>query len=320
MGEFLGKLKVESCGCTAFVPSLCIGLDMAWHGGSKKDPASQQDVVLAVSRTSISETPELQILRLRLVDRDPEARQLLKAVSDASEAHCSSNLRLFIGVDAPLQAKQRPDQRWTYRASDRALSEGRMAVDRRQGGSLGWHPKLQPGYPIPPRVQALVNGLQSAELARIWQPQCNGAQGILLESFPSEALWSARTKGLYPISMAAEVKAYKKQRGQWLEASRVRSLVETVLLPLGGFLAIPTMWASLVEQLIDWLLSDPNWEQEGRYRGGKGLDDAVDSAICLLIALCASEGNAHAWFDPEHPEDGHIVGPGSLDLFKCLGL
>jgi hypothetical protein len=119
--------------------------------------------------------------------------------------------------------------------------------------------------------------------------------------------------------MAAEVKAYKQQRGLWLEASQVRNLVETVLLPLGGFLARPTMWASLVEQLIEWLLSDPSWQEEGRYRGGKGLDDAVDSAICLLIALCASEGNAHAWFDPEHPEDGHIAGPGSLDLFEGLG-
>ncbi len=315
MGDYQGNLKLEACACTAFVPSMCVGLDMAWYGGSKKDPASQQDVLLWVHRTSLSETSALQIRRLKLEHRDPEAAQLLDAIGCLCPREDFNDVPFFMGIDAPLMAEQRAHQKWTYRASDHALSQGRMAVDRRQGGSRGWHPRLQPGYPIPPRVKALVEGLQMALSARVWTPHVEKERGILLESFPSEALWSARTRGLYSVSMVDGVKAYKQQRGRWLEASEVTHLVRTVLLPLAGFLEEPKVWVAIVGQLMEWLLTDSSWQVQGRYQGGKGLDDVVDSAICLLIALCASEGRAHAWFDPEHPEDGHIAGPGPVDLF-----
>ena len=68
----------------------------------------------------------------------------------------------------------------------------------------------------------------------------------------------------------------------------------------------------MVQKLICLMLQRKDWGKDGNYRGGKLLDDVVDSAICLATALSYANGFAHVWYDPENPDDGHIIGPGAL--------
>ena len=90
------------------------------------------------------------------------------------------------------------------------------------------------------------------------------------------------------------IKSYKKQQGKLLSASNVENLVGDVLL-------------SSFEQLTGLPNHSPT-----NYRGGTLFDDVVDSAVCLATALSYANGIAHVWQDPENPDDGHIIAPGTL--------
>jgi hypothetical protein len=127
--------------------------------------------------------------------------------------------------------------------------------------------------------------------------------------------------GRYPAAVtAAVVKAYKQQGGSHLTAGQVEELVRRVL---GGFSADsgrPNQWDCLVADAVAWMLADGTWQTNpGEYRGGKLLDDVVDSMICLATAVGYAHGLAHVWQDPAQPGDGHIIGPGKLDHLLRAG-
>lgn len=305
---------------------LCIGLDVAWFGGSAGDRDSRYDCLAWACLTPGGGTGRPWsggLERVALPDRDPRGDRLLGAIDVLLETHGAAG-RVVFAVDAPVQASPRPrlgvrpasPKRGEVqpRACDRYLGRCLKAIDRAAGGSGGWHPNVQPGAPLPPRVMNLLSGLRQRGFS-LWTEADRGAIKLVIECFPAEAIWAMRRLGRYPPSATAErVKEYKGQRGTHLTSQQVRDRVRLVL---GGFAADsgdPGHWGRLVDDAVARMLADRTWQPDpGKYRGGKLLDDVVESLICLATASSYAHGLSHVWQDPDDPDDGHIIGPGRLD-------
>lgn len=115
--------------------------------------------------------------------------------------------------------------------------------------------------------------------------------------------------GQFAALDSADVKGYKKLKRARLSEPEVRNLVHKVLDEFA--ICHPHGWPTIVERAIDWLLADDTWKTpEDTYRGGKLLDDCIDTTIALATALSYANRSAHVWQDPNDEEDGHIIGPG----------
>src|SRR5260370_10662581 len=113
---------------------------------------------------------------------------------------------------------------------------------------------------------------------------------------------------------AAQVKCYKAQEGSNLSAQQVADLTHTVLDGFAVDSGHEGGWEILVEHAIGWMCADATWRTApDQYRGGKLLDDIVDSMICLATALSYLHTPHHVWQDSNRPDDGHIIRPGCLD-------
>ena len=259
---------------------------------------------------------------MSLVDRDSDARLTGDAIFELLEQNKDMYERVVFAVDAPLQAKHRHNLPVRQslpvkgsverRACDEVLSRSRIAMDKEAGGARGWHPNIQPGAPVAPRINALINRLKPD--FEIWTPEKAGSDKLVIECFPAEAIWAANRLGWFGGDSSAEqIKSYKKQKGKLLNESQVVELVKKVLGPFEKVYEIG-LWRNLVDQLLESILDDEQWKKDGMYPGGKMLDDVVDTMLCLAVAIAYSNGTAHLWFDEEVPDDGHIIGPGRSDV------
>jgi len=301
---------------------LCIGLDIAWFGGSANDANSRFDCLASLIVAPGNQASNLTLTRICLQDRDPEADLLLEAVAGVLDTHREVDQIVF-ALDAPIQAASReqlPERgpnpaagTIERRACENFLSENRQTIDTVAGGANGWHPNIQPGAPLAPRVKFLLAGLieQGFEL---WTPGTSSVSKLAIECFPAEAIWAAkRMNGFRGDLTATHVKAYKNQKGIGLTGEQVERLVHDAL---DGFAALSgdsERWDVLVEATLRWMIADQTWQRDGLYRGGKLLDDVVDTMICLATSLSYAKHGAHVWYDPQHPDDGHIIGPGHQD-------
>jgi len=290
------------------MPTLCIGLDVAWHGGSKRNRDSQYDCIISV--IADGGDLELNCERVALINRDPDALLVRDAIlKRLHEAKANAVEQVVVAIDAPLQTTQKfppAGQKRAYRACERHLNNCRKEIDQKVGGSKGWHPNLQPGIPLAPRVETLLKELQNQNF-EIWSKD-HFSKRLIVECFPAEAIWSAKRLGHYKDSVDASfIKKYKNQKGKDLSNAEVRRIAKDVM---NAFQFVSDEWPSLVEQITTWLLEDVTWLRNGYYRGGKLLDDVIDSMISLGTALAYSSGKAHVWQDPLDPDDGHIIGPG----------
>lgn len=294
---------------------LCIGLDIAWYGGSKGKPDSQYDcLVSAIYDPNADEVP-LVIKPIKLIDRDEKAEHIFCEIKKVIEDD-GVGLNVVLAIDAPLQAisKVPKGRKKARRTCEDVLSNGRQGIDRLMGGACGWHPTIQPGIPLPPRVENLVHKLKELKM-RCWSPENSEHSKLIIECFPAEAIWAAKRLGGYLDLSADVVKVYKKQQGEKLLDGNVRSLVTNVLLnSFENLTGLPDQWKKMVRnELIHQMLSRKDWRNiDGSYKGGKFLDDVVDSAICLATALSYANGTAHVWHDLNNPNDGHIIGPGLM--------
>jgi hypothetical protein len=305
--------------------TLCIGLDLAWFGGSANDPWSKFDC-LATARldaegrllcTEIQRVPS----KKGKGNENPDASQLATAIRSLVSG-VNRSARVVLAVDAPLQAKatglppRTPVPRKgsvKRRACDIELDRRRKVIDKNAGGSDGWHPNIQPGAPLVARVQHLLEGLRKE--FQLWTNEHTSEQQTIIECFPAEAIWAAKRQGHYPTHFtAARAKAYKAQKGCSLTAEQVRAVVEDALLT--AFTSITETseeWEQMVSHIVHWLLNDDKWKTGVRYCGGKMLDDVVDAAICMATAISYAKGHHHVWQDRKNPDDGHIIGPGLMD-------
>ncbi len=152
----------------------------------------------------------------------------------------------------------------------------------------------------------------------LWTEADRAAARLVIECFPAEAIWAMKRLRRFEGSLtAAEVKCYKEQRGKALSAQQVADLTRTVLNGFAADSGDRAVWIALVEHAINWMYSDATWRiAPDKYRGGKLLDDVVDSMICLATSLSYAGGRHHVWQDPIRPDDGHIIGPGNLDALQ----
>jgi Protein of unknown function (DUF429) len=312
----LGPLLPRALGLQSEGQYLCIGLDMAWFGGSKGRPDSQHDCLVWSVSDPQAKVVELCINTVKLVDRDPDAEQIFCEIKSVIEK-CGEPLNVVLAIDAPLQGVRAvPNGRQKVRRfCEERLSAGRQAIDREMGGARGWHPTIQPGIPLAPRVQKLMAKLENQLNMQCWSPELAAPSRLIIECFPAEAIWAAKRLGGYSLHPTGDaVKAYKKQQGKILSATEIESFVTGVLLnSFEQITGMPDLWPVMVRSLISQMLRREDWgSKDGRFRGGKFLDDVVDSALCLAAALSYANGKAHVWYDPENADDGHIIGPGQM--------
>ena len=311
----------------SFGSVLCIGLDIAWFGGSANNPDSQYDCLAAVHllpARNPAERAKCTFARIRLDERDSDAKQLLQGLADLLHAHPGVG-RIVLALDAPLQAAARDDLparkalstpgTIKRRACENYLSEHRQRVDTAAGGSGGWHPNIQPGAPLAPRVISFLEGLNKLGFEP-WTQQNQLSRRLVIECFPAEAIWAAKRLGRYADAVpVSQVKAYKNQGKALLTAERVRTLVLDVVDAFAEASGDIQVWSKVLDAGLSWLLADDTWKSNDPrlFRGGKLLDDVVDSLICLATSLSYVHGQSHVWQDPNHTNDGHIIGPGRLD-------
>ena len=152
----------------------------------------------------------------------------------------------------------------------------------------------------------------------MWTKADCRAPKLVIECFPAEAIWAMKRLNRFEAALTAlEVKAYKGQAKRSLTARQVADVTRTVLDGFTFDSGRGAVWTILVDHAIEWMCSDKTWvDSEDNYRGGKLLDDVVDSMICLATSLSYAHGRYHVWQDPERCDDGHIIGPGSLDLLQ----
>lgn len=304
-------------------PVLCIGLDVAWFGGSRNDRHSRYDCLASTVLGDEAAHGHLELRRVALgTGRDPEAKQTLQAVRELIDSYDGIGQVIF-AIDAPIQARDRPQlgvrlgggrSPVERRAAENWLSAHRQEIDRSAGGAGGWHPNIQPGAPLATRVIHLLNGLVDCGF-ELWTADRRNASRLVIECFPAEAIWAARRfEGFRPELTAPCVKAYKKQNRTQLGRDQVETLADNVLHGFATPTGNPPLWESLRQRALEWMLADGAWQtRDGQYRGGKLLDDVVDTMICLATSLSYAGRCAHVWFDPDDLDDGHIIGPGFRD-------
>jgi hypothetical protein len=303
-------------------PTLCIGLDIAWFGGSKKDPNSRYDFIAIVLVDSQMKVTDVEYLRVPLIAHDLDAKQTAAALNRLIKKYDLEGRRIVIAVDAPLQAEPRnlPVRKFVpgkgevqRRACEEYLSCKRMGIDVAKGGANGWHPNIQPGAPLAPRVQNLLTELDSN--FKLWTREKAEHKKLIIECFPAEAIWAAKRIGWFPPDInAIQAKAYKNQKGKQLTAQEVTDLVETILLPFAKVCGENHWKDHVVTKVIEQILRDnvDRWKTGEHFSGGKLIDDVVDSMICVATAIAYATNNAHVWQDLNHPDDGHIIGPGNM--------
>jgi hypothetical protein len=307
-----GPNEIVPCptGYKAFEPTLCMGLDIAWFGGSKGDPYSQYDCLVSAV-TKVGQKTTLQFDRIKLVGRDPDAAQIAGAIANRVVSACDVR-RVLLAIDAPLETAQEIPTagRKAYRGCERHFIECRKSIDRAAGGSSGWHPNVQPGVPLAPRIKELLKRLQGDNF-KLWSEENSEYKELVIECFPAEAIWAAKRLGHYANSLTAfTAKAYKNQNGISLSEAQVRKCVDDAI--RDAFAFVSCEWRRLVDQLLARMLEDATWQRGELYRGGKLLDDVVDSMISFSTALSYANGEAHVWQHRERQDDGHIIGPGSF--------
>lgn len=308
-------------------PVLCMGVDFAWWGGSRGDRASMTDtIVYAVCGGGCEDRMHIQRVDLAASFRkdaplteancDPDSRLLIDTFAQIIAHH--EDLPVILAVDAPLLALQRPHLPVRSRASIRGTMERRQADNALQAGCLAdksdWRRlcNIQPGAPICARVLALTQALNDELGFHVYGIE-NSSSRLLVECFPGEAFWSLGVLGHYADLTFDEVTAFKRSLPDsgWLAWPRIMNAVYCALSGFRPLINDKSMFDRWLADLTVALLSDSMiTAPDGNIaRGGKALDDMVESVASFFIAVCLALDRAHIW-EGSDPNDGHIIGPG----------
>lgn len=301
-------------GTTVPVRALCMGLDLAWFGGSRNDPDSRYDCLAAMLVDPLAGTTRMFMERIPLEQGDVDGQALVAAVDDILHRSSIGQDPVILALDAPLLAASEVPlgRQKAWRRIEHVFTEARRTLDASVPKDPGWAPVLQPGVPIPSRVLSIRGVLSSNRGFRPWMPEEAQLSGrLFFETYPSGTLWMARRQGGYSGRDAREVRGYKKLRGRTLTGVALEALVTGVLAPLSGVLSADRIWREFIDYLLCWMVQDSKLQCLGGYRGGKLVDDVIDAALCLAAAMGYLFGDVLAFVDPEYPEDGHILIPGA---------
>ncbi len=312
---------------------LCIGLDLAWFGGGALNAQSQSDLFSMVTLDLKSKTySDYCYVRVPLSEHrvkddphancDPDAHATIQHLQNAiAERNIPA---VLLAIDAPLVA--RPHERIEFlskrekkgvqqRVCEAVLREGIRGTSQR------WKPQIQPGRPLCKRLVRLRDHLIACGFSIF----PNQSEKMLMECFPSEAIWSGfqltietqwksfKDYGNMPLD-SVDARAYKNAKGQTrLPLAEYAKLVIQALSVIAHTNGLGArLWNQLIVDVIKQLAADGDFLYDGSEfgRSGKKLDDVVDSVLSLATSTAFAVGTAHVWMDADH-EDGHILGPGN---------
>jgi len=317
-------------------PILCLGIDVAWWGGQRKKPESQQDTIVY---TTIKEgdAADLTFHPVNLSGSanprgsdptepnfDSDGKLLGNAVSSIIGSQRGSCSRCLLALDTPVEAAYRPKQPARIKAGKKGQKTGaeRRQCEReleaykkgllKKFARTGWNSslKIQSGSPISPRMRCLLQLAQKDGFS-FWRKGCPACERQLIEIFPSEAIWSLGIQGRYANASPSKVRAYKKPKPRRISR---REAKEQAMVTLSGFKELFNLpftsrlpvqrW---IEQIADHACDVSLKRGDSIVSKGKGFDDPIESGIALLTGIAFLIGVYHAWGDGS---DGTVVGPG----------
>lgn len=308
--------------------TLCIGIDVTWWGGSPRKRSSQWEhlvsAVLEDPCTFSIEAVDLGGARNpdgRMPDQpnfDKDGKLLVDAISQILERHPRVQ-RCIVALDAPLEAAFRPGQLKRVKAVARGERAGSVRRECEQvlaqyAGGLSapeqrsWNRdlKIQSGSPIAPRITSIIAQMQSLGFRVLRKAVDADSSRVLIEIFPSAAIWALGVLGCYRSATSEAVREYKKGSGG-------RS-VEPAGRPLAGFLELlatcplpPGTLPRWVEQLAAAAAQDSGCVPARTGSRDKSFDDLIESGLAFLTAVAFSQDCFHVWGGGH---DGAIVGPG----------
>ena len=327
----------------AGLPTLCIGIDVAWWGGSRNKSVSQRDTIVAgliceniavplsIEPVELKGAPNDRGSEPTEPNYDRDGQLLIEAIDRVLNRYMGRYDDCVLALDAPLEARCRrgqPPRKKAVRKGDRMFAERRACEDAlsrymsADPANAPWNQdvKIQPGSPIAPRIARICSHLSDRMGFTMFRPGSEHVARQLLEIFPSEAIWALGCLGAYARQTSTEVRAYKAKHPSSLVQADARTYA---LRPLQGFvhlIANSGAPRAHVYRANDWI------EQIARHAGtistsrrqpsqvdkGKGYDDPIESGIAFLTALMFIQGEHHVWGDGS---DGTIVGPGRM----CAG-
>lgn len=322
-------MSVDSQSATCAGDVLCIGIDVTWWGGSTS-LASQRETI-AACRLDATGNVHCSLVNLNPgrasknplstePNFDADGKLLLNAL-DVILQKLAPNTKCVLALDAPLEATVRegqPARVKTVAKGEKSGSKRRQCEHELWSFASGiateqeenWLTdlKIQSGSPIPPRISRILEGLADRGFS-VFAGEQERRNRLVIEVFPSEAIWALGVQGHYGSQCSQDVRAYKRKKPTSLNPVEARLIAER---PLLGFLG--TMNSELAERAVIWgktlaqTACDVSMNKKtNRVQKGKGFDDPIDSGIALLTCVAFSTGQSHHWGDGT---DGVIVGPG----------
>jgi hypothetical protein len=318
------------------IPTLCLGIDVTWWGGSPKRRDSQRDtIVYAIVQAGTSPQVQFSLVDLSVAPNpgasptepnfDADGELLANRAVQILEENKGRFLRCVVAVDAPLEARISAHQPKRVKAAGSGVATGAKRrhceemIQRHKGIYKGdkaqvWNAdlRIQSGWPLAPRIASIIEKLKSKSGIAPWGIDRSSHQRQVIEIFPSEAIWSLGLLGGYADQCPGEVRSYKNKKPSSLSREVA---VETALRPLLGFakcferqLSLPLRnWSEQIANYACDIAKDK--KNSNVVRKGKGFDDPIESGIAFLTAVSFIGRAYHAW---GNGSDGTIVGPGCL--------
>lgn len=310
--------------------TLCIGIDVTWWGGSPNKRSSQHEHLVS----AVLEDPDtfrIDVVDLgaapnpdrRMPDQpnfDKDGRLLVDAIGRILERHPNVQ-RAIVALDAPLEAAHRPGQPRRVKAVAKRERAGsvrrecehalaRFAAGLSAAERRAWNAdlKIQSGSPIAPRITSIVQQMQNLGFSVLRKAADADSPRVLIEIFPSAAIWALGVLGCYGSATSEAVREYKKGTGDRSTEPAGRplagflELLATCLLPPGTLLR----W---VEQLAAAAAQDSGCVPARTGSRDKSFDDLIESGLAFLTAVAFSQDCFHVWGEGH---DGAIVGPGEI--------
>jgi hypothetical protein len=318
------------------VPTLCLGIDVTWWGGSPGRRASQRDtIVYSIVQGGTSPDVHIDLVDLSAARNpvlgpteanfDAYGKLLVDRVAAILDENKGRFQRCIVALDAPLEARLREDQPPRKKAVPKDVKTGaerrecEHAIQRHKGLSTrkeakAWHSGLiiQSGSPVAPRIASILEKLKTECGFVCWGMDRTIHERQVIEIFPSEAIWSLGLQGGFPGTTPSDVRSYKKKKPTSFGQEEA---MDTAMRPLLGFakcfesqVGLPVRrWS---EQIAEYACPIATDNHDVRLvRKGKGFDDPIESGIAFLTAVSFVYELFHPW---GVPSDGTIVGPGFL--------
>jgi len=318
------------------VPTLCLGIDVTWWGGSPRNRDSQRDtIVYAVLDGEASSDIGFSLVDLSAApnpDRklptepnfDPNGRLLVDAIKNIFGDREGKFRRCVISLDAPLEAGDRPGQPARVKAASKGVATGskrrecedqiqKFKQSRTTPEFRSWNAGLniQSGSPVPVRLSRVLQTLADEADFSVWRTGSRASARDVIEIFPSEAIWSLGLSGYYTDRTSEEIRSCKSKG-----SLSIGCAMEQALGPLAGFERLFEERCSTRLPLRRWKDSIAEYacriasvQGGSMVRKGKGFDDPIESGIAFLTGASFIVGAYHSWGDGT---DGTIVGPGLL--------